>query len=393
MRNATWRGISPKVLQEPPMAVGRERKMRNDDVPACSRNPFPKRRAFQWPQSLAECAWIHAEGPDERFVALREFALAFYTAKHADRSGMLAEEPRETGDAVHDAILGAVAEHFSWEYDLTAPAWSEGGTRFLPEPYYFFEADKRPECKEETHRRTPPAYARRNILTGCTPLIRAGKYTDTDFAGEPELFFARVRTKEPRVLLPPRWRIVPMFVDEAQRLVEGQFSGTSGRVPDRGNVPDGYYLSMAINELKLRGGDAGREAAMELVDRMETAHYANVISELRTPIPEKGSDEEDIYKSEVSDGWMRLKDITDELQSFLESEMPEVASRCPRRPGICVTDSVYFDIAIRELKKFSDGSGYSIAIKFVDKLEAGGRPPKTLNYQDNCIDNEDGQAK
>ncbi|MDR1856259.1 MAG: hypothetical protein LBR22_03760 [Desulfovibrio sp.] len=297
--------------------------------------------------------------------------MAFYTTKHIDRQGMLAEEPIATGDAVYDALLGGMAEHFSWEYELTPPKWTEDEKRFLTEPYYF-AMEGLPKYWDEMRRESPLPYVRRNLFPGADPFSRPGKYTDMKLAGEPELFFARIRTKEPRVLIPACWKtIVKTFADEVQPLVEGEFAHVTERVPKRGTVPECYYLSMAINELKFRGGDSGWKTAMGLIDRMEMAFYDEVISCLRSPLSNDNTASK-TTNAIVSDGWMRLKDVTDKLQTFLESELPDVARRCPRRPGVCVNDGLYFTAAIDGLKKLHGDTGNSIAMKFIDELESGG---------------------
>ncbi|MDR1856394.1 MAG: hypothetical protein LBR22_04450 [Desulfovibrio sp.] len=289
---------------------------------------------------------------------------------------MLAEEPRETGDAVYDVVIGAMAEHFSWEYDLTAPPWSEGPSRFLDEPYHF-AMDGPPKYRDAIRRETPAAYARRNLFSGAEPFSRPGKYTSMELDGKPELFFARIRTKEPRVLVPAGWRsVVKPFADEVQPLVDGEFAYAAGRIPERGTLPECYYLSMAINELKLRGGESGWKKAMELVDRMEKEFYDGVIACLRSPLSD-GSTEIRTTNAIVTDGWTRLGEATDGLQRLLESDFPDIAELCPKRPEFCLSDGHYFTIAIDLLKKSYGDRGYALAMDFVDMLESGGLSQKT----------------
>jgi hypothetical protein len=74
---------------------------------------YRPRRGFRWPDSLAEVVRVSVRNPELGDIDLRNFALAFYSARDSCRPGMIVEEPCLTGDAVQDAILGGIGEHFS----------------------------------------------------------------------------------------------------------------------------------------------------------------------------------------------------------------------------------------------------------------------------------------
>jgi hypothetical protein len=219
------------------------------------------------PRSLAEVACRHVWDPSST-VPERQFAKAFYVARHADRPGMLAEEPQPTGDAPFDAFLGGIAEYLAGLYELPVPAWAEADHRFLPAPWDATMLAGRPEPLEELMEATPAPFRRRNIATGTEPLSTPPKY----FAGSLNMpdaeRFAALRSDEPRVLLSVNWAGVDAIAAEAADMA-AKFPFLRDRLPAM-HFPS-YYLAMAINELKLRGGEAGRTCAMRLIDALESA--------------------------------------------------------------------------------------------------------------------------
>ena len=102
-------------------------------------------------------------------VFLREFLDSFYAeTSSSQRITMLAEEPRLLDERAN-AYLAAVAEHLSQRMDVAAPSWSNKPTRFLHRAYFpcGLESLKATLIKE-----SPPAFRRRLIFVGGTPLSR-----------------------------------------------------------------------------------------------------------------------------------------------------------------------------------------------------------------------------
>jgi transcriptional regulator with XRE-family HTH domain len=89
------------------------------------------------------------------------FADDFRGSSRAGRIALLREEPAPTGDARFDAALAGVAELFAAEGAIAAPAWVNGGGRFV-EPWWFVAS--RPEFHAYTLAHTPALLARHGVF-------------------------------------------------------------------------------------------------------------------------------------------------------------------------------------------------------------------------------------
>lgn len=81
----------------------------------------------------------------------------------------ISEPPQLTGDARHDAYLGALAEHLAALNQLERPLWSVESARFL-DKFWFVSAVKgfRPLALVES----PAAFRRRGIFVSAGSLTR-----------------------------------------------------------------------------------------------------------------------------------------------------------------------------------------------------------------------------
>jgi hypothetical protein len=93
--------------------------------------------------------------------ALFGFADDFRGSSRAGRIALLREGPAPTGDARFDAALAGVAELFAAEGAIAAPAWVDGGGRFV-EPWWFVA--RRPEFHAYTLAHTPAVLARHGVF-------------------------------------------------------------------------------------------------------------------------------------------------------------------------------------------------------------------------------------
>lgn len=125
------------------------------------------------PATLCEAAErVSAGAPRE--VALAEFLDSFYSAAQpAEKLAMLDAEPRLSGDARLDALLGAVAEYLAKQHRLPhVPAWVGGAARVLAEPW-FTSADDSDGMREYLALMSPAEFIHHNIFTEPEPLRRA----------------------------------------------------------------------------------------------------------------------------------------------------------------------------------------------------------------------------
>jgi len=119
--------------------------------------------------------------------AMAEFLDTFYGAKDARSArDMLSEEPSMTGNARHDALLGAVADYLSIQFTpFPPPAWARSPDRVLEDPWFTTTSDA-PEMKEFLAHSSPAEFKQHNIFTESRPLRR--KMTDRlawSIRGEP----------------------------------------------------------------------------------------------------------------------------------------------------------------------------------------------------------------
>jgi hypothetical protein len=125
------------------------------------------------PVTLSEAADRVRDGAP-REVALAEFLDSFYSAtQQAEQLAMLDAEPRMSGDARLDALLGAVAEYLAKQHRLPrVPAWVGGAGRVLAEPW-FTSVDNSDGMREYLALMSPAEFVHHNIFTEPQPLRRA----------------------------------------------------------------------------------------------------------------------------------------------------------------------------------------------------------------------------
>ncbi len=120
------------------------------------------------PRSIAEIA-DRAKTLVQPFdTAVREFLDAWQGLSVAERGRALAIEPQTLG-GVHDAYLAALAEHLALSDRKTAPAWTEGSSRFLTEPFF---AGGLESLKATLLVESPLAFRRRLIFISANGLSR-----------------------------------------------------------------------------------------------------------------------------------------------------------------------------------------------------------------------------
>jgi len=104
---------------------------------------------------------------------LREFLDEFYLADSAGKVAAIAEGPNNIA-LVHDAYLGAVAEHLARRYDLAIPDWVDQPHRFLVEPFF---AGGLEDLKAILLVESPLAFRRRQIFVSANALSRPRERT------------------------------------------------------------------------------------------------------------------------------------------------------------------------------------------------------------------------
>jgi hypothetical protein len=120
-------------------------------------------------QSLAGVARRATSGEDF-FIAVRELLDEFALLRtETQRQGAIAKEPQLTGDARHDAYLGALGEHLALIHGLARPDWTVTPRRFLSR--FWFVSDVigfRALALAES----PSAFRRRGIFIAKRSLTR-----------------------------------------------------------------------------------------------------------------------------------------------------------------------------------------------------------------------------
>jgi hypothetical protein len=112
-------------------------------------------------QTLAGVARRTLAGEDFRF-AVREFLDEFALRDDdALRAAAIAERPEPTGDARHDAYLGALAEHIAVAHDLERPPWSVASERFLDRFWFLSDVAA---LRATAIAQAPAAFKRRGIF-------------------------------------------------------------------------------------------------------------------------------------------------------------------------------------------------------------------------------------
>src|SRR5437868_13618736 len=107
------------------------------------------------PNALAD-AVERSQNGSVRDVVLAEFVDTFDLAKtDQDRYASIEDEPKLTGDARLDALVGAIAEYLAKQRRLgRVPSWTSDASRRLESPWFTVAA---------------PSDAMREYLTFCSP--------------------------------------------------------------------------------------------------------------------------------------------------------------------------------------------------------------------------------
>jgi len=125
------------------------------------------------PNTLAEAVEAIQAGLAQD-AALAEFIDTFDSAKtDAHRYASLEREPKLTGDARLDALVGAIAEYLAKQRRLgRVPPWVCGPARRLAAPWFTTTAPS-DAMREYLTFASPAEFASRNIFTEERPLRRA----------------------------------------------------------------------------------------------------------------------------------------------------------------------------------------------------------------------------
>jgi hypothetical protein len=125
------------------------------------------------PATLAEAVErIEAGSPQD--IVLAEFVDTFDLARTGDEKfASIEQEPKLTGDARLDALVGAMAEYLAKQRRLgRVPPWVCDPARRLNEPW-FTTASPSPAMREYLTFSSPGEFSSRNIFTEERPLRRA----------------------------------------------------------------------------------------------------------------------------------------------------------------------------------------------------------------------------
>ncbi len=125
------------------------------------------------PNTLAD-AVDRIQAGSARDVVLAEFVDTFDLAKtDQDRYSSIEREPKLTGDARLDALVGAIAEYLAKQRRLgRVPHWAADPARRLTSPW-FTTVSPSDGMREYLTFSSPAEFASRNIFTEERPLRRA----------------------------------------------------------------------------------------------------------------------------------------------------------------------------------------------------------------------------
>jgi hypothetical protein len=125
------------------------------------------------PSTLAEAVETIQAG-SSRDAVLAEFVDTFDLAKtDGDRYASIEREPKLTGDARLDALVGAIAEYLAKQRRLgRVPHWVCDPARRLDRPWFTAE-NPSDAMREYLTYSSPAEFASRNIFTEERPLRRA----------------------------------------------------------------------------------------------------------------------------------------------------------------------------------------------------------------------------
>lgn len=106
---------------------------------------------------------------EQRRLLFAEFLEEFQHEPRAVRQQLISDEPATTGWPEWDALLAGLAEHLATTEGLTPPDWVDDLSRFLAEPWCYFDL---PFFRAEAERETPESFARRGVLIRAVELER-----------------------------------------------------------------------------------------------------------------------------------------------------------------------------------------------------------------------------
>jgi hypothetical protein len=123
------------------------------------------------PMTIARLAALVVSAPDleHRRLLFAEFLEEYQQESSASRMLLIMSEPTSTGLRAWDALLAGLAEHLAAAEGDTAPAWVDDSSRFLDEPWCYFDL---PFFRAEAERETPESFRRRGVLIRAVELQR-----------------------------------------------------------------------------------------------------------------------------------------------------------------------------------------------------------------------------
>lgn len=110
-----------------------------------------------------------ADDVEHRRLLFNEFLEEHQHESVPSRHRLITDEPSTTGLHEWDALLAGLAEHLSQVDQVDAPDWVDGPTRFLDEPWCYFNL---PVFRAEADRETPDAFRRHGVLIRAVELER-----------------------------------------------------------------------------------------------------------------------------------------------------------------------------------------------------------------------------
>lgn len=112
----------------------------------------------------------NTEDEARRQLLVQEFLEEYSWEPLEAREKLITERPGPTGDSRYDALLGALAEHFSFHDNLPVPGWAQEPNRFLRK--WWFPVNL-PSVRADAIAHSPAAFRRRGIFIGQRALERA----------------------------------------------------------------------------------------------------------------------------------------------------------------------------------------------------------------------------
>lgn len=123
------------------------------------------------PMIISQLARLVAAAGDaeRRRLLFAEFLEEYQQEPVPGRRMLIADEPSATGLREWDALLAGLAEHLARVDDVEVPDWVHGPSRFLDEPWCYFDL---PFFRAEAERETPEAFRRHGVLIRAVELER-----------------------------------------------------------------------------------------------------------------------------------------------------------------------------------------------------------------------------